>query len=110
MFERSTWSPLSTPGPLAIADIEVTNPSAYEEYRPRVPATIEKYDGKYVVRSASAETVEGTWIPKRLVVLELPSMERAKEWYASPEYNEIRELRFKNANSNVVFVDGILNG
>ena len=76
-----------------IADKEVTNLSAYEEYRPRVPGTIEKYDGKYVIRSASAETHEGTWIPKRLVVPEFPSMERAKEWYASPEYKEIRELR-----------------
>ena len=90
-----------------IADIEVTNPRAYEEYRPRVPATIEKYGGKYVVRGATVETVEGTWIPKRLVVLEFPSMERAKEWYDSPEYGEIRGIRFRNANSNVVFVDGI---
>ncbi len=90
-----------------IADVEVTNPEVYEEYRPRVPATIEKYGGKYVVRGGAVETFEGSWIPKRLVVLEFPSMERAKEWYNSPEYGEIREIRFRNANSNVVFVDGI---
>ena len=92
-----------------IADVEVTNPEAYEEYRPRVPATVEKYGGKYVVRGGAVETVEGSWIPKRLVVLEFPSMERAKEWYDSPEYAEIREIRFRNANSNLIFVDGIEN-
>ena len=90
-----------------IADVEVTNPEAYEEYRPHVPATIEKYGGKYVVRGGTVDTVEGIWSPQRLVVIEFPSMELAKKWYDSPEYTEIRGIRFRNAKSNVIFVDGI---
>ena len=90
-----------------IADVEVTNPEAYEEYRPQVPATIEKYGGKYVVRGGTVETVEGIWSPQRLVVVEFPSMELARKWYDSPEYTEIRGIRFRNAKSNVIFVDGI---
>ena len=90
-----------------IGDVAVTDPEGYEEYRPRVPATVEKYGGKYLVRGGAAETVEGSWIPQRLVVMEFPSMERAKEWYNSPEYAEIREIRFRNANSDVIFVDGM---
>ena len=90
-----------------IADVEVTNPEAYEEYRPQVPATIEKYGGKYVVRGGTVETVEGIWSPQRLVMIEFPSMELARKWYDSPEYTEIRGIRFRNAKSNVIFVDGI---
>ena len=90
-----------------IADIEVTNPCAYEEYRPRVPATVEKYGGKYLVRGGATETAEGSWIPNRMVVIEFSSMEQAKEWYNSPEYGGIREIRHRNANSNVIFVDGV---
>jgi uncharacterized protein (DUF1330 family) len=90
-----------------IADVEVINPEAYEEYRLQVPATIEKYGGKYVVRGGTVETVEGIWSPQRLVVLEFPSMELARKWYDSPEYTEIRGIRFRNAKSNVIFVDGI---
>ncbi len=90
-----------------IADVEVINPEAYEEYRPRVPATVEKYGGKYLVRGGAAETAEGSWTPQRMVVLEFSSMERAREWYNSPEYSEIRPIRHRNANSNVIFVDGV---
>ena len=90
-----------------IGDVEVTNPEAYEEYRPRVPATVEKYGGKYLVRGGATETAEGSWIPNRMVVIEFSSMEQAKEWYNSPEYGGIREIRHRNANSNVIFVDGV---
>lgn len=90
-----------------IGDVEVTNPEGYQEYSPQVPATVEKYGGKYLVRGGAVETVEGSWMPNRMVVLEFASMERAREWYNSPEYAEIREIRFRNANSNVVFVDGV---
>jgi uncharacterized protein (DUF1330 family) len=90
-----------------IGDVEVTNPEGYEEYRPRVPATVEKYGGKYLVRGGATETAEGSWMPNRMVVIEFSSMERAKEWYNSPEYGEIREIRHRNANSNVIFVDGV---
>ena len=90
-----------------IGDVEITNPEGYEEYRPHVPATVEKYGGKYLVRGGAAEPVEGSWAPQRLVVLEFASMERVKEWYNSPEYTAIRGIRIGNSNSNVIFVDGI---
>ena len=90
-----------------IGDVEITNPEGYEGYRPHVPATVIKYGGKYLVRGGAAETVEGTWIPQRLVVLEFPSIERAKEWYNSPEYSSIRGIRIENSHSNVIFVDGV---
>lgn len=89
-----------------IGDIEVTDPAAYEEYRKLAPATIAKYGGKYILRGASYEKVEGDWSPKRLVLLEFESFERAKEWYNSPEYSEAKPLRHKAATSNMLIVDG----
>ena len=89
-----------------IGDIDVTDPAAYEEYRKLVPATVAKYGGKYILRGASYEKVEGDWSPKRLVMLEFESLERAKEWYNSPEYNEAKSLRHKAATSNILIVDG----
>jgi len=90
-----------------IAEVNVTDPEKYEVYRGQVGATIEKYDGQYVVRGGATETVEGDWNPQRLVILQFESVERAKEWYYSPEYSGPMRLRHQAANSNVVFVEGI---
>jgi uncharacterized protein (DUF1330 family) len=89
-----------------LADVEVTDPAAFDEYRKQVPATIEKYGGKFCVRGGKIETLEGAWPTKRLVVIEFPSVEQAKRWYDSPEYREPKALRFKTAKSNLILVEG----
>jgi len=89
-----------------VADVEVTDPVAYEEYRKLVPATIAKYGGKFLVRGGAVQTKEGDWRPKRLVVLEFASMDQAQKWYHSPEYAPALALRLKAARSKVVLVEG----
>jgi uncharacterized protein (DUF1330 family) len=41
-----------------IADITVQDAELYEEYRLRVPAVIEKYGGRYLVRGGAFEAFE----------------------------------------------------
>src|SRR5262249_1588517 len=50
--------------------------------------------------------LEGQWHPKRLVVLEFPSVEQAKRWYDSEEYRPLKAMRFKASKSNLVLVEG----
>jgi len=89
-----------------IAEVEVTDPAAYEEYRKKVPATIAQYGGKYLARGGATETKEGGWAPERLVVLEFPSMEQARRWYHSPEYAPALALRIRAARSKLLLVEG----
>ena len=58
-----------------IGEIEVTDPTTYEEYRKQVPAVVAKFGGKFIVRGGKVEPLEGNWAPKRVVALEFPSME-----------------------------------
>ena len=91
-----------------IVDVEVTNQEAYEEYRRQVPATLEKYGGRFAVRGGRYETLEGSWQPQRIVVLQFPDFDRAKEWHGSPEYQAIIPLRTKNARTNfLTVVEGV---
>ncbi len=90
-----------------IVDIEVTNPEAYEKYREQVPPLVAKYGGKYLTRGGEMEMLEGDWTPKRLVVLEFPSFQRAKEFYESEEYAPVKEIRLNATNSKMVLVDGV---
>jgi uncharacterized protein (DUF1330 family) len=90
-----------------IANVEVTDPVAYEEYRKMVPASVAAFGGRFVVRGGAFEVLEGDWQPKRLVVLEFPSVEQARAWYDSEEYREAKALRLRTANSSVVIVAGV---
>ena len=89
-----------------IAEIEITNPEGYAAYTKVVPATVEKYGGKFLIRGGKFEKLEGDWHPTRVVLLEFPSLEQAKRWYNSEEYREPKALRFKTAKTNLILVEG----
>jgi len=90
-----------------IAEVEITDPKAYEEYRKIVPATIARYGGRYLVRGGTVEPKEGGWTPSRVVVLEFATMEQARKWYASPEYAPALAIRTRAGKSKVILVEGI---
>jgi uncharacterized protein (DUF1330 family) len=92
-----------------IVEIDIQDQAKFEEYRQKVPATIARYGGRYLVRGGHQETIEGTWQPKRIVVLECPSVEQAKRWYDSPEYRPLKELRRQTAHGHIVLVEGVAN-
>ena len=89
-----------------IVDIDVHDSVRYEEYKKLAAPTVALYGGKYIVRGGKTETVEGDWSPKRLVVLEFPTVERAKAWLNSPEYAPAREIRHATATSQMIIVEG----
>ena len=89
-----------------IADIEVTDPDTYAKYAAGVPATVAGFGGKYLVRGDQGEVAEGTWAPKRLVVLEFESMERAKAWYNSPEYQAALPMSLEAARGTLFMFPG----
>ena len=90
-----------------IADVEVTDPTKFQEYSNQVPSTVEKYGGKYLVRGGDTERAEGSWEPKRMVVIKFEDMEQLKRWYHSQEYSGPMQLRHHSANSSVLFVGGV---
>ena len=90
-----------------IVDVTINDPSLYEEYKKLTPATIAAYDGRFVVRGGATETLEGDWNPGRVVVLEFPSVERAKEWWSSEVYTEAKEIRQRSAETKMLVVEGL---
>jgi uncharacterized protein (DUF1330 family) len=89
-----------------IAEIEVVDPAAYEEYRKQVPGVIAKHGGRYVVRGGKVESLEGGWSPKRLAVVEFPSMDQALKFYRSADYAPLIKLRQKASKGKLIIVEG----
>ena len=89
-----------------IVDVSILNAEAYEDYKKLTPPSLAAYNGKFIVRGGKTETLEGNWNPGRIVVLEFPSMENAKQWWASEEYAKAKALRQANAETKMIVVEG----
>ncbi len=90
-----------------IVEIEVRDPEAYENYKSLAPVSIEAYGGRFIARGGATESLEGDWAPERIVVLEFPSLKRARQWWASPEYSDAKAIRMRAAQTRMIATDGI---
>jgi len=90
-----------------VVEVEVHDPVRYEDYKPMVAPTLEPYGGRFMVRGGKVETLEGDWAPKRFVMLEFPSVEKAKAWWASPEYKDAKALRQATSKTQMIVVEGV---
>lgn len=89
-----------------LIEIDVHDPVAYEDYKKLTPASLLPYEGKFIVRGGATETLEGDWQPKRIVVLEFPSVERAKAWWGSDEYAPAKKMRQAASTTRMIVVEG----
>jgi uncharacterized protein (DUF1330 family) len=88
-----------------IGEIEVTDPATYDDYRKQVLATVQKHGGRFLVRGGRTEALEGA-APRRVVMLEFPSYQRALEWYRSAEYAPLIRLRQQASQGRLLLVEG----
>jgi uncharacterized protein (DUF1330 family) len=90
-----------------IADVDVTDPAAYEKYKREVPATVERYGGTYLVHGGLVKVLEGDWEPHRLVIIEFPDMASLMTWYGSPDYSRLKAIRQEYANTRILALEGM---
>lgn len=89
-----------------VVNIDVQDSVRYQDYIKAVPPTIEAFGGKYLARGGKVEVLEGEWKPKRLVIVEFPSAEKAKAWWHSTEYAGLKTIRQSCSRGEIVLVDG----
>jgi uncharacterized protein (DUF1330 family) len=89
-----------------IVDVTITNPTAYEDYKKLTPASLQPFDGKFIVRGGATETLEGDWQPGRFVILEFPSKQKAKAWWSSTEYAPAKAIRQSASKTRMILVEG----
>jgi uncharacterized protein (DUF1330 family) len=89
-----------------ILDLEIFDLAGFDPYRQRVVELVKRHGGRYLVVSDAAETLEGDWKPRRIVVIEFESTQRAKEWLNADEYRAIAPIRHRTARTNMILVEG----
>jgi uncharacterized protein (DUF1330 family) len=88
-------------------EISVHNPEEYEEYKKLSLPSLKPYSGRFIVRGGPVLTLEGDWIPERIVILEFPSKEIALEWWNSDIYAKAKAIRQRTASTKMIVVEGI---
>ena len=90
-----------------IARVEVIDWSKYNEYLKVTPGTIAQYGGRFIARGGEMATLEGPDETRRLVILEFPSLAKAKAWYNSKEYQNAKKLRAGASIGSLIAIDGV---
>jgi uncharacterized protein (DUF1330 family) len=90
-----------------ISEVEFLDRDLVETYRKLAADSVAAYGGRYLVRGGATELIEGGPAPKILIIVEFPSMAKAKEWYASPAYAEALKVRKNALDRRLLFVEGV---
>ena len=86
---------------------DVTDPAGFEEYRNLAGPTVISFGGKFIAGSETVEVMEGDWSPMGFLVIEFESVEQAKRWYNSPEYQAVLPMRKNSTNSGLIMGTGM---
>ena len=94
------------PSAYILADVDVKDPAAYEEYKRLSTIAMKAHGAEVCVRGGKTEVLEGDWTPHRVVLLKFPSMEKAKAFYDSTEYRAAIKARENIAVMRMVLIEG----
>jgi uncharacterized protein (DUF1330 family) len=90
-----------------VLNIQVTDAVRFQEYARAAGGTVAQFGGRYLARGGKAEALEGAADPRRVVILEFPSYDRAKTWWDSVEYSGPKQMRRLAAVSDTLIVEGV---
>jgi uncharacterized protein (DUF1330 family) len=94
-----------------IVDISaIHDEQTYARYRQQVSPGLSAAGGEYLARGSEIDVLEGDWRPSRIVVVRFGSMQAAKQWWASPQYAQIRQMRQASTRTNMILVNGCAGG
>ncbi len=89
-----------------LVEVRVTNPGPYAAYRDLATASVARHGGRFLARGGAVTPLEGDWNPERLVVIEFPSVEAARAWYFSDDYQQALEVRVANSVGKALIIEG----
>ena len=95
------------PSAYVLANVTVTNPEQYEEYKKLSTIAMKACGAEVCVRGGATEVLEGDWSPNRVVLLKFPSVEQARAFYDSPEYQAAKKARQGAAVMRMVLIEGV---
>ena len=95
------------PSAYVLANVTVTNPEQYEQYKKLSTIAMQVHGAEVCIRGGNVQVLEGDWSPGRIVLLKFPSMEKARAFYDSPEYQAAKNAREGAAVMRMLAIEGV---
>lgn len=89
-----------------MVEVETTDEALMAEYRKHTPGLVARFGGRFIVRGGKTRTLEGSWTPSRVVVIEFPDFAAAERFYESADYKPVLDMRLRAGKSKAILVDG----
>jgi uncharacterized protein (DUF1330 family) len=90
-----------------IVQSTVSNGDVYQKYREAVVPLIAQFGGRFIVRGAKVDVLEGHHDGRRMVIFEFPSLETIHSFWNSPEYVDVKKIRERAAVLDIWAVEGV---
>jgi uncharacterized protein (DUF1330 family) len=90
-----------------IVEVDTHDEASMADYRTKTPEAIGRFGGRFIVRGGTTESLEGGWAPPRLVMIEFPSMAKAKEFYTSAHYAPLLKQRLAAGTCRAILAEGV---
>lgn len=90
----------------AILDVEIWDMDRYKDFMALAKPAVEAAGGKYLARGGALKVHEGDWSPRRIVILEFPSIAAFETFYHGP-YKELKAIRDECSSGRLISVEGI---
>lgn len=89
-----------------IFDVEIRDMARYQDFMAAVKPAVEAAGGRYLARGGPHKVYEGDWTPRRMVILEFPSMSAWEGFHAGP-YQALKAIRDECSSARLVGVEGV---
>jgi uncharacterized protein (DUF1330 family) len=86
--------------------IDQWDPQVFAEYGPLAAASIARFGGRYLAKGAELDLLEGEGAPLAMAVLEFPSLDQARAWFASDDYQKAAAIRRGGAKNRFLLIEG----
>lgn len=90
-----------------IFDVDIRDPARYQEFMTGVKPALEKAGARYLARGGAHTVHEGDWEPRRIVLLEFPSLQAWEDFYGGPTYQGLKSVRDACSSARLVSVAGL---
>lgn len=90
-----------------IFDVEIRDPVRYQDFMTQVKPALEAAGGRYLARGGPHKVYEGDWVPRRIVLLEFPSVSAWESFYNGPVYQSLKTIRDECSSARLVSVEGL---
>ena len=90
-----------------IFDVEIRDPARYQDFMTQVKPALQQAGARYLARGGTHKVYEGDWTPRRIVILEFPSVAAWETFYNGPVYQGLKQIRDEVSSARLVSVEGL---